>query len=298
LAQGSPGSRVSLASRHPDAMAGTELDYGFRPPDTFRPPDSFDYLQGWDQKTDQYITGPHNSDIEYGFGVTGIVNDDAAVQQHAQQQKQEAEPETFIRYYVPPKVPHPPSRQHKDIPQGTELVKRKGDEQASEKEALQELIANPRWQVVRAGEEWRVLRPKGAEGPEPAPHSLEPVMSGVLVIVEPKRISSAQRYVKELRARGHSQTCVCLVEKSPACRDPVAVSTMSTALLGNGADEVLMDGWLSYYVNGAALGGYKASLSGRGMVANPVAGNVSYQAAPPGYGGANFYGPTGMVSIG
>mmetsp|Transcript_28788 Transcript_28788/g.82417 ORF Transcript_28788/g.82417 Transcript_28788/m.82417 type:complete len:281 (-) Transcript_28788:134-976(-) len=280
-------------------MAGSDLDYGYRPPEVFRPADPWDGQQGWDNKNDHFITGPHGSDIEYGWGTTGIVNTDEEKKKHEQSTTQEAEPETLIRYYVPPKVAHPASRQHKDIPKCTELIKKSSDmEQAAEKEALQELVANPRWQVVRAGEEWRVLRPKGAEGPEPEPHAVGPGTQGVLVIVEPKRIGRAQRYVKELRARGLRQTCVCLVEKSPSCRDPVAVSTMSTALLNSGADEVLMDGWLSYYVNGKALGGYKASLSGRGMVANPVAGNISYQAAPAGYGGANFYGPAGMVSIG
>lgn len=286
-------------------MAGGELDYGYRPPDVYRQNDPWDHLQGWDTRNDKHITGPHGSDIEYGWGVTGIVNTDEDTKAFEAQQNGgaggqgggEVTQEMMIRYYVPPKVAHPKSRQHKDVPQATQLVKKNTlADQATEKTAMQELIENPRWHVVRAGEQWRVLRPKGAEGPEPEPHDVEPRTTGVLVVVEPKRTSSAQRYIKELRRKGFNQTCIALVEKSPSCRDPVAVSTMSTALLANGANEVLMDGWLSYYVNGMALGGYKASLTSKGMVSNPVAGDVAYQG---GYGGGtNFYGPSGMVAIG
>uniref|UniRef100_A0A7S1QFX0 Uncharacterized protein n=1 Tax=Alexandrium catenella TaxID=2925 RepID=A0A7S1QFX0_ALECA len=279
-------------------MAGTDLDYGFKPPETFRPDDAWDGMQAWDQKNDKGITGPHNSDIEYGWGTTGIVNtEERQKDQPGQQGGGEAEQETLIRYYVPDKVPHPKSRQHKDERQGISLIKKKDDaEQATEKAALQDLIDNPRWQVVRAGEQWRVVQSKGTDEPEPDALSLAPLIMGVLVIVEPKKSSSAQRFVKELRRKGHQQTCICLVEKSPACRDPVAVSTMSSALLASGANEVLMNGWLSYYVNGMSMGGYKASLTSKGMVANSNAGDVSYQA---GFGGStNLYGPTGMVSIG
>lgn len=278
-------------------MAGDgDLDYGFLPPEVFRPNDPWDAQQGWENKTDQGITGPHGSDIEYGWGTTGIVNTEQDTQKNQVQKQQDAEPETLVRYYVPPKVSHPAAREHKDQPAGTELAKQSSAlDKISEKEALQELIANPRWQVVRAGEEWRVLRPPGSVGLEPEAHALEPACQGVLVIVEPKRINRAQLYLKELRARGREQTCVCLVEKAPSCRDPVAVATMSNALLACGADEVLMDGWLNYYVGRNTVGGYKASLTGRGMVANPVAGNISYEAG--GYGGASVYSASGMVSI-
>jgi len=277
---------------------GSDVDYGYRPPDAFRPNDPWDNLQGWDRRV--WETGPNKSDIDYQMpGFVGIIQDDDAQKQQEEQEQQQVAPEMMIKYYAPPDVAHPRPRGHHLKSSRTLMTRNVAAEEASEKMALQELIASPQWHVVRIRDKLEVLQGKGATGLPPDPFSFGPRVRGVLLVIDPKDVSSAQQYIKTLRGRNRAYTCVCMVEKSPASKDPVAIARMSSALLGCGADEVIAEGWLSYYVRGNVLAGYKASIAGvTGSVPTPFAGSVSYEASPGPYGGANVYGPSGYVALG
>lgn len=279
-------------------MAGGEVDYGNLPWSGFRSPDAWDAAQGW-QHAQDLATGPEESDISYGPGIQGFAHDEESLERQRRAEEEEAEEKT-IRYYVPPKVYHPPARSHTERRSHCTLVKRDVEaEEAAEEAALRQLAGSPLWQVVRTGEAWQVLREGGAAAPGPPPPAASPAagVRGVLVVVDPRHVDSGQRFVRELRSLGWGQTCICLVERSPARRDPAAVASLSAALLASGADEVLAENWLSYRLDGlAALGGRKAALSGAGeLVPTGTAGRISFEA---GYGAVNVYGPDGTVFAG